>query len=310
MSKEWLSYLRYVCCLGPLALLVVVGIGYGLFRLFWLLAHTDRFFTFVNEGTAKVVMRTGKAFRVLIQYEGRALDQDGNLVPGEERHLFGGLRWIGLWPFHYLYRYGFEWGSSQEDGTLVVKAEELDYILLKQDVYAFEMGEVEDSDALPLRVRVLLTIKIANPYKALFTVHKWLETVINRFQPMVRDRIGESSYRELLVQKGSLGGELYRASGKIRRRFLSQYGVEVLAVEVGKIDPPEAQREETLRAWTAQREAERVGIEAEAEAGRRRTVAEGEKDRIDIEYPAVAEKGLSGLLIRLIEGLFDPNRQR
>jgi len=250
---------------------VVVSIGvmviYG--ATFWLvwnvLAPKDMWLTFVKESTAKVVMRGGKAHKILVQAKGKKLDKDGFLVAGRERHLFGGLRWIGFWPIDMIYTYMFKWSGVDHDGQIHHHVpEKLDCILLKPDTYFFEEEGLEDKDGLPLKVGVLLTLRSVNPYLSLFGIQNWLETVFNRFRPVLRDRIAKNSYKDLIGQQGSMGGELFQASDALRGEFRLLYGVEVDAAEVHSIDPPEKYRAATLHQWDAQRNADAMAIDAKA----------------------------------------------
>jgi len=267
--------------------------GFFLVLIWSFLAPSNRFFTFVNEGTAKVVVRGGQVVKVLVQLKGFTLDSDWNVVSGQERHLFGGLRWYGIWPVDDIYIYRFRWTNVLHDGTVQEHEPEwLDYILLKQDVYFFKEEEVEDKNLLPLEVHVLLTIQVVNPYKALFLVQDWLETVINRFRPTLRDCIAQGEYEVLVKQRGAIGSKLFGDSNTLLREFLDQYGVEVLAVEIKEINPSEEYRDETLLQWKAEQEEKRVRINARAEAARLRSV-----------YGQIERLGYTGRLIRVLEAL-------
>jgi len=294
----WMLF-RKVILAGSLDLLVVGGLVLALvvsslvLALVWFyLAPNNMFFTFVDESTAKIVVRGGQVRKVLVQLKEHTLDQDWNIVLGQERHLFGGLRWIGIWPLDEMYIYQFRWTNVLHDGTVQPHpAEWLDYILLKQDVYYFTETAAEDADLLPLEVEVLLTLKVVNPYKALFAVQDWLEAVINRYRPAVRDRVAQDRYETLINQKGSMANELLASSADVRQQFLDEYGVEVIAVEIKDIEPPEEHRNATLQKWLAERDAERVRVGAEAEA-----------DRTTTTFDAV--RGIKGLLLRWLESKY------
>jgi len=283
-----------VVVLIVLTVLILLLITFFLIVWHWL-APTNRFFTFVDEGTAKVVVRGGQAQKVLFRLKGHKMDANGYIVlaPGDEepQRLLGGLSWVGLWPLDDVLIYTFRWTNVLHDGTINShSAEWLDYILLKQDVYYFALERAEDADLLPLKVEILLTLRVVNPYLALFQVQDWLEAIVNRFKPIVRDTVAQGEYKELVAQRTSLGGILFTASAPLRQEFLDQYGVEVRAVEIREIEPPQEFLELTLREWEAEQEAKAKLVLADAEAG-----------RMDREYGAVRRQGALGVLMRFWE---------
>lgn len=284
---------------------ILVGVPTGVVVLIWeCLAPTNRFFTFVKEATAKAVMKAHEFQRALIQWRGYTLRDDnwevvseGTMVAGktykEPWHPFGGLRFYGFWPLKDVYIYDLRWTGVTEAGEIQRHPKEtLDYILLKDDIYWCELLSVEDSDLLPLHIELLLTIRIINPYKALFKIENWLEAVINRIKPSVRDYVAQDRYKNLVAKKEAMGGEIQGRLKDLIEEFKDLYGVELGKIEVKEIEPPEAQRKETLKKWSAEREKERIEIEAAAEAQRIATI-----------YGAVEAKGKLGELVRALEAL-------
>ncbi len=276
--------------------LVIIGIPItviaGLLFAYFFLAKPsqNRWFTFVKEGTAKIVVRGDKFEKALIQWEGYTLSEeikkDGkgkiiqdkwDIIKGEEKgHPLGGFRYYGFWPFKDMYAYDFEWTGVKENGEIIHHPKEtLDYILLKDDVYWAKVEQAEDKELLPLEVEIILTIRIINPYKALFNVQNWLEIVINRIKPWVRDAVTHDTYENLIKQPDRIGEEMYgklKDAGLLENEFIARYGVDVRKIEVKEINPPKEYRDVTLRKYTAEQEKKRIVIEAEAEAERLNTV--------------------------------------
>jgi len=247
--------------------------------VWWGLAPRNLFFTFVEEGTAKAVMRgtttkkvttpEGKVYkvtkggqlrRVLIQWRDYTLDRESNVVEGKERwHPFGGLRYYGFWPLDQIYTYIFQWTGVAENGEIQSHPKEkLDYILLKDDIYWAEVENAEDEELLPLNVEVILTARVVNPRKALFAVQSWLETIINRTKPAVRDSITSKPYKLLIQRAEAIGEEIYEKLEEelLEKEFLNRYGIDVRKIEVKEINPREEYRDATLKKWLGQREAE------------------------------------------------------
>jgi len=253
--------------LPPLAAWIV-GIAGIIGSLFWLiyfvLAPNDIFFTFIQEGTARIILKAGEFHKVLIQWEGKTLDGEGNVIPGRERHLFGGLRYCGLWPLYAIYKYKFQWTGVKDNGEFDPHPpEELDYILLMDDVYGFEVPSGEDKDLVPLDVGLTLTVRVVNPYKALFAIQNWYETMVNRIRPYVRDFLTTGTYEKLIKDTTRIDRGIWSrlTSEGILDEFKDNYGVEIKKIEVKDINPREEYREATMKAWLGEREAERQANE-------------------------------------------------
>jgi len=236
------------------------------------------FITLVEEGTAKVVMKLGEAHKGLIQYKGFTLEgSDWRVVPGQEKHLFGGLRWVGPWPFCYIYRYTQRWTSIRENGEAVSHEEELDSILLKEKIYHIKLEGAEDKDGIPIDVDILLTGRVVKVYKALFGPHNYLEQVINRTRPLFREYVRNYTFMDLSAQKQRAGGDLWKKlddermvnkfddKGNVQDlgEFERDYGFRVKdgGIEMKNITPPKEYQEAQTQKYLAQTEAERIAGE-------------------------------------------------
>lgn len=262
---------------------------------YFVLAPNNCFFTFVHEGTVKFVVK-GDAFqKCLIQWKGHTFDDGWNIVEGEERHLLGGFRYYGLWPILDIYIYEFRWMGVTEEGKEQVKREWIDFMIVRDDVYLCKIPDAEDLDKLHLDFQVFLTIRITNPYKAKYAVQRWLETILNRIQPLLRQYIAQYRYEDLLKMKHEMGGKMGKELEKAgllgeKGEFYKRYGVDVRAVEVRQINPPEDYRKETLKKFVAEREKEATVVRAEAEV-----------ERLARIYSKIQEFGDLGKLIRTLE---------
>lgn len=269
--------------------------------IYFVFAPRNMWFTFIEEGTAKWVVRgshlktekteEGKILRVtqggqpikcLIQWEGHTISQetgtdaDGNSVTKwdvakdgtvvnektqkEPHHLFGALRFFGWYPVDRIYAYAFEWTAITENGEIRRHPKEkLDYVLLKDDVYWARVEQAEDIELFPLIIETLFTMRVINPYKALFVPQNWLEMVINRSKPAVRNVMTRDTYRSLIKRAEAIGNVIYKDLRKrklLEDEFCGRYGIDLRATEVKEINPLEEYRKETLKKWLAEREAE------------------------------------------------------
>lgn len=275
---------------------------------FWW-APNNLFFTFVPEGRAKVVVR-GDAFKkVLLQWEGHILAESssrdheaGDVIEGGldlRKYFLGGLKFYGFWPLDDIYLYDFSWTNMLQDGTVQPHPKQtLDHCLVKIDVYWAKVWMAEDQKMLPLDVELVLTIRVLNPYKALFRVQNWLETTINRIEPAVRNAISRKAYKTWIGGKADLADEIYKQKevDDLLKEFRSNLGVDVKAIEVRSINPTTAEvdraREATLKRYFAEQDRDRITVEANAE-----------KKRLEAVYGTIQEFGDLGKMVRLLEAL-------
>ncbi len=264
--KTWAVIIGLVA-LACLVLLFRVSILWGVvltilapFFVFGLLS-----FTIVKEGTAKVVLKASQFSKIFVQWKGKTVDENGDIVEGREWHLLGGIRWFGFWPFYTIYQYDFEWTGVKPDGTFEFHPKErLDRVLLKDDVYGCSVEKAEDKELLPLDIALTLTVQIVNPYKALFAVQNWFETMVNRITPYVREFVTHWTYQELVERpEVVLDVEVWKALIKPEKpeegiiyEFQNRYGILIRKLETRDINPGKEYRNVTLKRLVAARGAE------------------------------------------------------
>jgi hypothetical protein len=291
--------------------LVWIGTATLLLAWYWL-APTNRFFTFVKEGTVKIVVKGDAVVKILIQWTGYTLDGEGSVVPDgtetggkvfrESWHPFGGFRYYGFYPIKDIYAYWFKWSGVSEDGKVVHHEKELiDFALLKDDIYWALVDETEDKNQLPLEIELLLTIRITNPYKALFRIQNWLETAINRIKPAVRPVIPAYPYAKWITRKEFLGGQIFEKTEALRKELSRDYGVDLRRVEVKDINPPEKWRQNTIAPYFADLERQATIIKAEGDKKSTILRAEGEEERIEKIFSRINKFGDLGKLVRTLE---------
>ena len=293
----------------------MIVLGFCLIYFWW--APNNLFWTFVPEGRAKIIVRADEARKVLIQWKDHILatesSEDGSIDVGDvieghtPKRFFGGLRRYGKWPLDDVYVFDFSWINMAQNGKVEIhERETLDYVLLKEDVYLAVLSNAEDKELLPVDIRLVLTIRVINPYKAVFVIQNWLEAVINRILPAVRNIFTEDTYKNWISTEKDLAKRIIEHEQT--RDFLDKeckkgYGVEVKAIEVIDIDPGEDYRKATLAEYLAEREKAKVLIGAEAERERLKKVAQGEVQRIKKVYEQIKEFGDLGKLVRTLEAM-------
>ena len=122
----------------------------------------------------------------------------------EPRHLFGGLRFYGIYPFVQVLFYPFRWTHLHEDGSVVTHEETLDAILLKTDLYVVEIPlsehqAAEDIDGLPLSIAWVMPMRIVNVYEAIFVYRRWLVIITGVVKALLRTFVARYRYKEDLL---------------------------------------------------------------------------------------------------------------
>lgn len=257
----------------------------------------------------------------------------------KQKQLFGGIRfwffdfrgifWIGIPPIYSVYEYEFRWigfrqqpaGEAKQVGEEEVRVGEpseqilgrkrrIGYILLQDDTYfLFLQGAetaVKPGQLIPVNLKVALTIRIVNPYQALFRVQDWLEVTLNLIVPVIRSYVARHEYTTIISglkkttkgeEKGvkvveteeelrdeSMEGEARKKDPILRdiaNYVEARYGARIKKVGILSIEPPKEI----------------------AEAGTRQWVADREKERIETVYKTIQSFGDTGLLVRTLEAI-------
>lgn len=327
----------------PTLALVVIGI-YLIVLTMMELGKTNKFFTIINEGQAKGITIFGRSHKCLMAYTTHRFNRE--LKPKKYLHddaawdivplasydrrpeskswakefihhvLFldlGGLKWIGIWPFHRVHTYPFKWTAERgqlpetfnEGGVEYQQSrvQVLDYILTQQATYQLEIKAAEDKNQIPVTIKISWTVQITNPFKALFRVHDWLETSSNRLKPYLRTMIGEMMWREFQMmgkKKSQIANELNEILGE-SGELKTNYGVTTIGLEITDLSVPDTFAKAAEQVRNAQAEAEAAVHKAEAI----RITAAAEKDRVTAIYAAVKAQGEEGVVINLAEKLGD-----
>lgn len=290
--------------------------------VYFVLAPKNLWWTFTKESTAKFVVRADQFEKAIMRWEGHSFDLEKKGVEKwnvieiepekEKKRRFGGLEYYGPWPLLDILIYKFTWISIGEKEEIKRKTKWIDYILLRDDVYWAKVDRCEDANLFPLELELLLTIRIINPYKAIFNIQKWLETVINRLKPFIRQYITGDEYEQWIKKKQKLGIELRNFCNKdlqdedgnpikdedgnpikaVLSEFRASYGVDLRKIEVKAINPPEGYRERTIAPYLAKLAKKKTVIDAEAEA-----------KRIEKVFGTIESFGDLGKLIRTLEAV-------
>lgn len=214
--------------------------------------------------------------------------------------LIGGLRWVGIPIIHTVHTYRFRWVSlrqgedKEKKGELKAQIDAqdqrgTDYILLQDDIYYTLVEAAESMGMVQLDIELLLTLRIVNPYKALFRVEEWLETTINKTKPAVRQFVARHQYEELIGLVNSSRErqrDVFLQDSQLAAYLERTYGVRLKEVGFVAIEPVGKRAEKYLEAaskqWEAGKEVQRLR---------------------DVYGTIIKEYGADGLAIRFMEAI-------
>jgi regulator of protease activity HflC (stomatin/prohibitin superfamily) len=329
-------------------------------------ARNDFFVTTSREGTAKARLRYGRFGGMLkpLPWEGHCYDDNWEVVDIAlagascrpvalnwiEKLLPKGILWLGI-PFanttkvSHLQWTGLRQGSlsgeiqtakgteslvqqDKLDDLLISRDEEQDYILLMDDVYCINFKDTEDVEMIPLSFIAIMTLRVVNPYKALFRTEQWLEQTINFLRPYVKVYVGNKKYADLASTNSGTGTETLAdilqnvrresdsilelpspTDGETIKEYLrNRWGIHaehlnLVDFKTGEGPRGDAYQKAAATKYMTQREAEGIAVLAEAEAGRIKTIAGAEAERVTKVADAVTKGGDVAILVRRLEAL-------
>ncbi|HNY36232.1 MAG TPA: hypothetical protein PLD14_00950 [Candidatus Pacearchaeota archaeon] len=269
-----------------ISLIVTLIVFY--FLSIFVMAPNNVNFTFIEEGTAKRIYRGGTFVSAILVFLDHVLDsrfkvrnatdcEDG---PGFFPRYFG-IHFIGLWPLYRIPFRKFTWTSTNEEGEDLTRTEEMDYILVRPDIYSSTLKKAEDKDNMPIAwgfsvvleiVDIAAATKVQNPFQIVFA----------RIWSYLRDETRRQSYDELVATSGcfsdnSSGGTKIKSalSEKMMRDWeeggmlddlIKTCGIKLSKLNIKNMDPDENYRKLTTKKITAEKEKVVTEIGARASA--------------------------------------------
>ncbi|MDD4662039.1 MAG: SPFH/Band 7/PHB domain protein [Candidatus Pacebacteria bacterium] len=284
-----------------------------------ILAPANLFFTLVPENKVKYVVSGGKLKKIILSSNKYRLDENYNVEEGKggSSGLRGGLHLYGIWPFSDILVYRFKWINITIENKIVPHDEILDNVILKADMYLLELKGAEDKDLIPLTVKTVVTIRITNPYNAMFEIQDWLEATAQTINSAVRNEIRKDSFHNLIdgdlkaTTYTTLGENIFKELEKKRsdeginnlKSLKEKIGVTVSAVRVINIDPESNVRNLTLKRTEAKINADVIVTEAKGTADAIEIKAKGEAAAFITKANAWEEKGMDPVLGVTLEQL-------
>ncbi len=220
--------------------------------------------TFLEEGTGKLALKLGAYCKTLVAKTGFTIDAEGTIVPGYEKHLLGGWRWVGLWPFYRVFKKRmFRWAKVKvnDKGVHVVEEKEesnVSKLLVRFYVYGFQSVNAEDSNLVPVNSLWSITAWTSNLKRAWLDTEDWFGALRSRILPYIRHHVSLHTYQDIIakddVRLDIEVKDTLTAEG-ILDELCNRHGIHVIAIECVDISPDEKFRVDTLKKWQADREA-------------------------------------------------------
>lgn len=226
------------------------------------------------------------------------------------------IHWIGIYPFAKIdtrkqrwvswdYPHGKD-SSSGSEKKPIPHNEEVDYLILKEDVYWSRVGSAETYEGIPVDIYLLITARVCNPYKAWFIIENWIEATTNQIEADTRELAGKLKFNEFFRGDAATSEMLNDFALQELKRFRSEYGVEVTLVQIQSVEPSgdfkEKYRDLSTKEYEARRlaEARRISAEAEETYIRKTTGTEAEIEKGLRE--ALGEEGYRNLRLSRLTG--------
>jgi hypothetical protein len=218
--------------------LVAVFFMFGLFILAaWILAHTNIFFMFLQEGHGAAIVKGGalvenergqltieggSVHKFLVSMRGRRVEHDTTtntweIKDGDPQHkgLLGflekhlGVYFIGIWPFYQLYRYEFRWMEWKPGGKEIEawpRDEVTNFFYVSTARYAVVLERAETGGKisgkelggnLQVNVKASLFVQIIRPEVALFRNVDWFIQLQEYVLSAMKDYVGSRNFENL-----------------------------------------------------------------------------------------------------------------
>lgn len=304
---------------GILSAVLLVVIWYLAQLVIYLCSSLGIFWITPKEGEAVAIMRNKKFHKMVLRYTGHRFAETVtdeasdnlemyNIVQDESPGIISaltslvfpirGVSWVGIPPFFSIHRYKFEWMDDRFEKR---EPEEIEWILVQKYVYGIILDKIELEGGIPYTIKLLVTLQVTNPAKALFRVKRWLDAAMERISGWSRDEFSSLSINDFVAPEGDremadyaahAGPRLERALQRImasaKTQLTSEFGVSVSIVQVVEIDPAD----EGLRSVIIQREVAKQKALAAIEEAR------GEAEAINIVNAAAEKMSEKALIIK------------
>jgi regulator of protease activity HflC (stomatin/prohibitin superfamily) len=302
-------------------LIPVLGIIALLPFVFYLLAQNDVFFTKLETGDIKFIVRGDSLVRIIHDVRGKKLiliNGEETLVDGKEDKTFinerFGLWWVGVPPFAKVHKFWIkperENPSAQKKEQWITSDEPREVSSLRFTFpRPYRLDKVELSDRLSVDILVVAKFEVVKPQIPVFVFKGgFFANAGSILSADVADRVNNMTLDDFIkAQKGEVGGILkgMKASeesigeelelkdtttdsavrhnlGDFNRELIRQVGLRLVGISITQFDPSDTEIRNAMQAKElAVKQGQARIASAEATKAARITEAEGEGQAIE-----------------------------
>lgn len=265
-------------------LIPVLGIIALLPFVFYLLAQNDIFFTKLETGDIKFIVRGESLVKIIHDVRGKKLDSDGKLVDGTEtksliNKMFG-LWWVGFPPFASVHKFWVvperENPSAEKKSDWITKGEPRQESSLRFTFpRPYRLDKVELRDRLSVDLLIVAKFEVVMPETPVFLFKGgFFANAGSILSAEVADRVNNMDLATFLpAQKGEVGGILkgMKASeesigeelelkdtttdsavrhnlGDFNRELIRQVGLRLVGIAITQFDPSDQETRDAMQA--------------------------------------------------------------
>ncbi|MFA5009299.1 MAG: SPFH domain-containing protein [Candidatus Paceibacterota bacterium] len=292
--------------IGATAAAILIVVFFVFLVLYFIWAKHDILTCNVNEGYCKVIVVGDKFKRIVFNHKGKAMNKDWEIVEENSPNAYykdkSTLGMHTIWPLFFgkVYTHILAWRKYDFlKKAPIDRRELLTQTSLMDYPYYIETLQAEDKDRAPLDLFTVVTMRIVNPYKALFKITtEWIEVATPKIQGTYVAYIKLHSFQEMLENVKSLGDSIFeemKQSGGIFEELRDIYGVEIISIDVIEIIGGDKDMQAAIKANAVAKLRKDATI-TDAEAAAKKKVIDSEA-----EMQARANK-TAGLFMTLISG--------
>jgi len=292
--------------IGAVIAAIAIVVFFAFLVLYFIWAKYDILTCNVNEGYCKVIVVGDKFQGIIFNHKGKAMDKNWEVVDENSPDAYYKDKSILgmhlIWPLFFgkVYAHILAWRKYDFlKKTPIDRRELLTQTSLMAYPFYIETLQAEDKDRAPLDLFTVVTMRIVNPYKALFKITtEWIEVATPKIQSTYVAYIKLHSFQEMLENVKALGESIFdemKQPGGVFEELRDIYGVEIISIDVIEIIGGDKDMQAAIKA-NAIAKSEKEAVITNAEAAAKKKIIESEA-----EMQARANK-TAGVFMSLISG--------
>ncbi len=295
-------------------------------------ALQDKFYGLIQEGYAMAIEKNGEFERIEFRYRGKILETSGKIRDAEPNenlptHIFGGLVFIGIYPFWRAATYTLRWGVMRPNGEILYRTQKLNRVLLKKYTSLIELKKKSDKEddrpetmeKVPTDTKTFMTSEVINVYVYLYGPQDAYEMAIARAKQLIKEYIGSKSIDELITQSKESERMLYKAmSAELTQKLKEdkqtgedevtivefierEYGIRIIALDLYSIVLPDDIIQLATAPYKETKAAEALVIKSGGQAKSQVILAAAKSVTIVTVYNTMMKYGTLGMYLRTLE---------